>query len=336
MFDTPNNEPAMASINLAPPEPTLDAKQLDGLCALWLAHGVSTRSDTATGYAYKVQWFRDWWAREGPRRGWELRQRDMDEFAAYLTTVTSRTGKPLSYHSRNDVLRRLRQMFKWALARGYTEGRDYSAWIPAAEGVPPKRIPVPLAALRDLFAAASSSTNPARDRTILALLIGTGIRRGECASVRVEDITLYADGSGVMYVTGKHTRGNLDGRRGLAIDATTGKHIAAYLDMTRQSAGPLFRGRKGPLTTQSIYRVVKRCVETAGLEQYIQGCHDLRRAFATHYSRMFRGDGYADILRRQMGHTHYRMTSQYNLMDADDLRASIVSPLAIFDNGSAE
>lgn len=326
-----DDERTMASINLTPPEPALDARHLDDLIVLWLETGVSA-ADTASGYAYKVRYFRDWWSAVGPARDWTLRRRDLEAFAAYLETVTSRTGQPLSYHTRNDVLRRLRQMFRWALARGYTEGRDYTPWVPRADGEPPPRQAASMEDLAALFDAAGESPNPARDRTILAVLIGTGIRRGECASIQVEDIRIYADKSGVMTVTGKRTRANRTGRRSVAFDAETGAYLTAYLDLTKLEKGPLFRGASGKaLTTQSIYRTVKRCAEAAGLGDQIQGCHDLRRAFATHFARMFKGEGYGDLLRRQMGHKTYRMTSQYSLLDADDIRDSLKSPLSFFE-----
>lgn len=317
----------VATINLSPPEPVLDARQLGDLIRLWLAHGVANR-DTAAGYEYKVRYFCDWWLRRGPAQQWRLGRRDLDAFGAYLETARTKFDLPLAYHTRNDILRRLRQALRWAYRGGYVE-HDYSVWVPQPGGEPVPRTAAETDALRRLLLAADQTPFPARARTILAVLIGTGIRRSECATIQIEDIRLYADHSGVMAVTGKRTKANHSGRRTVALDAETGTYLVAYLDMLRRDKGPLFCGPNGAaLTPQTIYRTVKKCVGIAGLEEEIIGCHDLRRAFATHVARRYRGEVYGDLLRRQMGHKTYRMTAHYSLLDADDIRDSLKSPLA--------
>lgn len=320
----------MGRINLAPDEPALDARQLDALIGLWLDDCRSRlAAETVEGYGYKIAYFREWWARAGPERDWRLRRRNLAEFERELQTTPSRHGEPLSFNSRRDVLRRLTGVFKWAFREGYTE-TDYSAWVPEADGEPPIRQAAALPQLRKLFDAAADSSYAVRDRAILAVLIGTGMRRGECASLRVEDLRLYADGSGVATVRGKRTKGNRTGERLVAFDAATGRYLTAYLDVSGLARGPLWPGPKGPLTPQGVYRVVKRCVRLAGLEGVIAGPHDLRRTFATtlaRYAKDSQLDG--DRLRRQMGHATYRMTSQYSLLDVDDIRDSLRSPLAM-------
>src|SRR3990172_3460508 len=328
----PSFSPSVATINLSPPEPVLDARHLDELIGLWLERGVADPR-TAAGYGYKVKYFRTGGAANGPGRGWALRRRHLLAFAKYLETVRSRYGEPLSYHSQNDVLRRLRQMFAWASLGGFLPSGDFAAWVPSPDGEPPERQAATVEMLQRLFEAADRVLYPERARTILAVLIGTGIRRGECASIRVEDIRLYADHSGTMTVTGKRTRANHTGRRQVAFDTDTGAYLAAFFYVNKIERGPLFRNlRTGEgLTIKGVHHIVKGCIAAAGLTEQIQGCHDLRRAFATHFARMFRGEGYGDLLRRQMGHRTYRMTAQYSLLNADDIRDSLKSPLHFFD-----
>ena len=65
----------------------------------------------------------------------------------------------------------------------------------------------------------------------------------------------------------------------------------------------------------------------------MKGLHDLRRAFATLLARTARDnliDG--DLIRRQMGHTTYRMTSQYSLLDVEDIRGSLRSPMSMMQD----
>jgi integrase len=318
---------SLASINLDPPEPTLYAKALDALIELWLDAALNSASpETVKGYRYKIAYFRRWWAEVGPAVQWQLTKRLLIEFELWLRTVEGDRVTKLSYHSRNDVMRRVAAMFTWAAQNEYT-ARDYGDWLPVVTGSPPKRRAARLDELERLFEVARTY----RDRCILALLIGTGIRRSECASLQVEMVRLYADGSGVATVIGKRTRANKTGEREVAIDIATGYHVRLHLDFCRYPDGPLFRSHYGTrigkaLRPQGIYNVVKRCLRRAGLH-HIVGPHDLRRAFATHMARLHRDETHADLLRRQMGHSSYKMTATYTLLEIEDIRDDFVSPL---------
>lgn len=322
-------------IDLRPAEPSLDAHYLDALIVVWLDDCARRLPQTtADGYAEKIIYFRRWWAEVGPQQNYMLRRRDLERFEVMLRTLPGkRTGTWLSYNSRHDALRRLRQMFRWAAQEHYTT-MDYSAWVPVPDGAPPKRKAVGLELLARLFAAASRSPFSYRDRALLALLIGTGIRRGEAAGLRVEDVRFFGDGSGVITVTGKRTRRNRTGRREVAFDSATGLHVRAYVEVHELESGPLFRsawgGTKGNgLTAPGVYKTVKRLVRAAGLEDVVQGCHDLRRAFATLLAKQAQNnEARADALRRQMGHSTYRMTSEYTLLEADDIVDEWTSPMS--------
>lgn len=167
---------------------------------------------------------------------------------------------------------------------------------------------------------------------MIAVLIGTGIRRAECASMHIEHIRFDDDGGGVAKVLGKRTRANRTGERDIVFDTTTGAYLRAHLrELQAQgvTSGPLFRTEQGhALTPQGVYKAVKRSVEAAGLGTQIRGCHDLRRAFATHYLRLHKGPEGGDRLRRQLGHANYSMTTLYTLLDVSDLRDGFESPLA--------
>ncbi|MFN8466264.1 MAG: hypothetical protein U0X20_11975 [Caldilineaceae bacterium] len=63
--------------------------------------------------------------------------------------------------------------------------------------------------------------------------------------------------------------------------------------------------------------------------------HDLRRVFATHL-HVHAGEGAssevaADMIRRQLGHKHYSMTAEYSLLDVEDIREVIISPLSMIE-----
>lgn len=324
----------MDSIRLDPERPILDARHLDALIALWLKdRRRRLASKTVTGYEEKIRYFRQWWTSIGETQGWKLTEDSLLDFNHYLSSYIGRFGEPLGYHTRKDCLRRLRQVFIWAYSQGYVAS-DYSKLVPAPEGSAPLRSVAPLDCLRRLVEAADLSPYPTRDRAILAVLLGAGVRRAECASVNVEWVQIDADGSGELQVVAKRVKNRDVHMRRVAFDAPTGRYIGAQMDALLSDQGPLFpSNRSGRLAPIGIYRAVKRLIRLASLENQIQGPHDLRRYFATYYSRNRRGENHGHLLSKQLGHSNYRMTTNYSLQDIEDIREVIVSPFALLEAG---
>lgn len=325
----------MDSIRLDPERPALAARQLDALIELWLENRRRRlAAKTAADYADKIRYFREWWAQEGPLVDWALTEETLLDFNRHLTQRISRFGTPLAYNTRKDALRRLKQVFLWAYQKNYVTN-DYSKFVPAPEGSAPLRQVAPLDCLRRLIEATAQSSMPTRDRAILAILLGTGVRRSECASINVEWVRIDADGSGDLRVEAKRVSRREVHMRTVAFDSATGKYIRAHLDTLLHDQGPLFpsqRPEQPRLTPVGVYRVVKKLIKVAGLEEQIQGPHDLRRYFATYYSRHRRGEVHGQLLSRQLGHSTYRMTAKYTLQDVEDIREAMISPFALLDS----
>lgn len=332
----------MDTIHLHPVQPTLDARHFAALIELWLqAQTRRLAPKTAADYADKLRYFQDWWRTIGTTVEWQLTEELLLDFNAHLTQRISRFGRPLGYHTRKDCLRRLRQCLLWAYKKGHVS-RNYSHWVPAPSGTAPMRTAAPLDQLRLLLTAADRSQQPTRDRAILAVLLGTGVRRSECASINVETIQFNLDNSGTLQVEAKKVKQRETHRRLVAFDAATGRHLRAHRD-TRGATGPLFCVTQGAgavafqaqarLTPVSIYRVVKRLIRLAGLQDQLQGPHDLRRNFATYYNRNRRGEAHGQLLSKQLGHSSFRMTAGYSLQDVEDIREVIISPFALLEMG---
>jgi len=332
------------TIDLTPKRPTLDGRNFDQLVGLWVDDCRSRLgAKTATGYEEKIAYVREWWLSCGPSYDWVMSEDAILDFGRWLYEKQSRFSRPLGYNTRRDALRRLRQVFLWAWKKGYI-ANDYSKWVPQPAGSAPLRLAPTLEALRRLIAAAERSQYPLRDRAILAVLLGTGVRRAECAGINIEDIRIDADGSGIITVQAKKVKGREIHARHVAFDVATGAHIRAQLDDLQLSypdrnTGPLFsstRFDQNRLTAIGIYRVVKKLIIVAGLEAQIEGPHDLRRYFATYYSRNRRGEAYGQLLSKQLGHSSYRMTSQYSLQDIEDVREAMISPFALLEEEERE
>lgn len=330
----------MYRINLKPREQELEGSELSALIDLWLAD-LRTRLPLSTvdGYEIKIAYFRDWWRQCGPALGWSLNRSALAKFNRWLTDdAMTKQGKCLSYHTRNDVVRRLRQLFRWGLDREYLP-IDVTPWLPAVEGSAPLRVAPDLSAVERLIEAGQRS-GP-RDMALLAVFLGTGIRRAEAAGLDVSDVVLYADQSGTLTIRhAKRVRKREVQARVVAFDSATGYYLADWLNQCTAS-GPLFPtshiDRPGErLTPQGVYKVIKRLVSEAGLSAIVQGPHDLRRLFATTFARHRKGAGSDSLLSRQMGHSASGMTARYMLFGAEDLRAEIISPIALLNRRSSE
>lgn len=323
----------VGKINRAPSELSL-MLALDDLLWLrteWLASRVVT-PETLTAYEYKIRYFVEWWSEYGATVGWCLTKRRMSKFEEYLRKLPNRyTGKPLAWHTRKNSLHRVREMFGWAQEFKHIEGVDCLPWIPAASGGAPERIAPTVEQLWRLMEAAAMSPYPLRNQTMLALFIGTGIRLGELVGLEAQHIVLCADGSGTAFVTGKRTEANYSGERTVAFDDFTGRYLIAYLEEMYITSGPLWWNEQmqKPLGGEGIYKMVKFAVDAAGLKGFIQGPHDLRRAFSTILALYDSSPLTPDMIRRQLGHKHYSQTAEYTKINADHIRKRIVSPLAL-------
>lgn len=301
--------------------PGLNAERISELMDAYLIdRRRRTQAKTVSGYRFKLRPFVTWWQALGQKRNWILSADDLPEYEVYLV------GLGWSYNSCNDSLRRLKQMFRWAHQRGHIP-IDFSMYVPKARGSAPVRHPVELASLAALLDACWKMSNPVRNRAIIAVLAGTGVRREECASLRIESITIMADGAG--YIDPTTTKN--DKPRLVAFDAPTGEFIHRWLDVLGKTEGPLFPSRKGgnALSPDGVYKVVMDAALLAGVDT---DTHDLRRMFATMWSKKLRGESYGQLLQKQLGHANYETTTVYSLQDITDvldvLRKANVSPLA--------
>lgn len=319
-------------IDLTPAAPAMRAKRIGDLIDLYLAELVRRRqAKTAEGYRAKLSYFTNWWNAAGPACDWLLSADALADFARHLETLTTVQGKPLGFHTRNDALRRLRQVLHWAHKRGRV-AVDLSSDVPEPSGSPPSKSPIELAALSALLDAAGRGDNPARDAAVVAVLAGTGVRCEEAAAMLVENVTLYADQSGFVRLTVT----KFDKERIVAFDGATGEYICRWLDASPRESGPLFPSRTGrrtkPLSPSGMYKLVVSLAIAAGVRDVIRGPHDLRRMFATLWARRLRGESYGQLLQKQLGHASWATTSQYALQDYGDvlevMRQAAVSPLA--------
>lgn len=313
-----------SSINLEPAQPYIQAEALPDLVVRYLAEAsLRVSPQTAKGYDYQLSLLLEWWAlaedaldhRLGPG-AWTL-------FAEWLTRRPTKQGTLTAPGTQRRVLSTCRQMLAWAHTHGYLD-RDFSGQVPQVKTRPSRRAAPSEDDLTRLMQAAGESGKPVRDMALIALFIGTGIRRAEAVAVDVEHLQWLADGSGLLrVVSGKGGK-----PRQVAFDHVCGTYLDALVDELARSAGPLFVGWHGErLVPVSAYRVVKGAMKRAGIDNRGAGPHDLRRAFATAWLRHRRSLGDGQLLAMQLGHTTEAMSVYYSRQTLDDLVDGFTSPM---------
>lgn len=162
-----------------------------------------------------------------------------------------------------------------------------------------------------------------RDRAILLLLAVYGLRAGEVAGLRVEDIDWDHDRLTVR-------RPKLGRGQVYPLAPVVGQAIACYL----QRARPRSRFREpfltlrapvGPMTARTLYPVVANRMKRSGIHAPHRGPHVLRHACAGHL--LARGLSLKEI-GDHLGHRHPDSTRIYAKVDLQGLRE-----VAAFDLG---
>lgn len=310
------------SINLAPEAPMLTGA--DQLGALFERYVATKRRQidekTVQLYTWKLRHFREWWDVAGPAAAWTLTPDLLTDFNEHLDTyISARTGNHLAYHTKRDALRRLAGFLRWAYQNDYTKA-DWSKYVPEPHGKPPLFTPMALDDLDAIYTALRATSTGTRDAALFAVLAGTGMRRGECLALNFDDVSFLADMSGTILI--RQSKGKQ--QRRVAFDGTAGRVIHRH-HKTGDGPAPMWPNEKTGerLSYLHLGRLIVRAAENVDVD--FGGCHDIRRAFATYWARQLPGDGYGQLLSKEMGHSVKGMTfGRYVLTDMEDVRRCMV------------
>jgi len=176
------------------------------------------------------------------------------------------------------------------------------------KGLPRPITPDEATNLADMVASsASEDWIGARDRAVLLLLYGAGLRIAEALSLTAGDVPLGE----TLSVTGKGGK-----QRVVPILPLVAEAVAVYVQANRwpmERGDPLFRGAKGgPLSQGMVQKAVAKARIILGLPATATP-HALRHSFATHLL----GAG-ADLrsLQELLGHASLGSTQIYTKVDA--------------------
>ena len=174
------------------------------------------------------------------------------------------------------------------------------------------------AALLDVAGTAADDDDPihVRNRAVLELLYGSGIRVGELVAIDIDDLDLSTD---MVRVTGKGAK-----ERVVPFGIPARQALRAWLDhrsrlVMSDSGAALFLGQRGRRVDQ---RQVRQVVH--GLVAHVRdapdiGPHGLRHSAATH---LLEGGADLRVVQELLGHASLATTQLYTHVSVDRLRRS--------------
>ena len=262
---------------------------------------------TLSAYRSDLRSFSEWAARSRCER---LADIDRTLLRRYISFLAERR------YARRSIARKasaLRSMLTWAVSRGILHAS------PAVDLIAPK-LDRPLPKVMKASDAARLCQLPpgddaigSRDRAILELLYGSGLRVAELCSLDVDDVDLT---HGTVQVTGKGRK-----QRRVPIGGPAKDALLAYIRQGRQAlwmeGHALFINKRGKrLGPRSVRTMINRYLDAEG-DPHISP-HTLRHSFATHLL-----DGGADLraVQELLGHESLATTQIYTHVSSERLRA---------------
>jgi len=217
-------------------------------------------------------------------------------------------GKGLGKTSVARALAAVRSLYRWLAQEGIVERNP--AKLVSTPKIPKKLPRVPtIEEINSVFDGAmpDASAFPERDRLLLELLYGCGIRNSELIGINLEDVRVSAE---AILIRGKGKK-----ERYVPFGGAAAQALSSYLPVRqklladkRKSTGALLvNHRGGRLTTRSVGRIVKKIAVAKGLSPDVHP-HTLRHAFGTH---MLEEGADLRAIQELLGHERLSTTQRY-------------------------
>jgi len=199
----------------------------------------------------------------------------------------------------------LRTFFTFLRKEGIREGNPAEdVDLPKPEQRKPKVLRLPevgsMLGTQRTDAAGRSPIHAFRDRAILELLYGSGLRRAELAGLTLDDVDF---GQRVATVHGKGNK-----RRMVPLTEASIAAMQTYLHIRPAAEDRAFflSNRNGALGLRQVWKIVHDCGAASGVKRATT--HSMRHSFATHF---IEGGGDLSSLQRILGHSNIATTQIY-------------------------
>ena len=158
-----------------------------------------------------------------------------------------------------------------------------------------------------------------RNRAIIEMLYGSGLRVSELVGLRLSDMYLK---EGYMLIRGKGSKQRL-----VPVSPEAEKWFAfwledrAHLDVKPEFKDTAFLNHYGrQLTRAMVFTIIRRLAEKAGIRKTVSP-HTLRHSFATH---LLQNGADLRIIQQLLGHEDITTTEIYTHIDIQDLRRAVM------------
>jgi integrase/recombinase XerD len=231
--------------------------------------------------------------------------------------LADRRAEGLAPASQMRLLSALRGFYRFLLAERRGPERDptrLAGKVHLWKRLPEVLAPEECRALLD--APPESGWKGLRDRALLALLYGSGLRVSEACGLRLGDLSLDMDPA-ILRVLGKGGKERLVPCGGEAL-----RRLQQWIDEGRASRGPetqvvLLSQRGRPLERSRAWGLVRDWAREAGISKRVHP-HTLRHSCATH---LLAGGGDLRMVQEFLGHADLRTTERYTHVEVDELQA---------------
>jgi integrase/recombinase XerD len=246
----------------------------------------------------------------------DVRTADVEAYQVHVCGLRQKDGTPYSIAEQTHRLANVKTLFRFLYRRGYVLS-DPSGAVEYPR--PEKRLPRTILTreeARKLVEAQDTETPEGlRNRAILEVFYGTGIRAGELANLETTDVDV--EDRILRVVLGK---GSKD--RNVPLTRAAAEATERYLVDGRPRIRGAMRSRHlflairgGRMYASLLNEVVQAVARKAGIEKHAT-CHTLRHSVATHLLK-----GGADIRHIQalLGHACLSSTERYTHVEISDL-----------------
>ena len=282
-------------------------------------------SHTIAAYRSDLTRFAEW-ARAQPGRVEVVEQIDRRLLRAYLAYLAQAESSPGRRYARRSIARKLsalRSMLEWAEQRGLIAGNPAVGLTPPKLNRPLPKVMRAADVTRLMELPPGDDPEGTRDRAVLELLYGSGLRVAELCGLDLDDVDLATR---TVRVTGKGRKERQVPIGGMAARALETYYTSARPELLARSSksggsssdrAAVFLNRRGKrLGPRSVRRVMAKYLRAEGMREL--GPHTLRHSFATHLL-----DNGADLraVQELLGHENLATTQIYTHVSAERLRA---------------
>jgi integrase len=235
--------------------------------------------------------------------------------ASIVNVYVAERGRPYGVVTRAHIVDAVRCLLRWALSTGRLD-RDLTAGILKPPGT---RRSLPRGVDAQQVAALLAASDPgtaigARDRAVVMILVRLGLRAGEAARLRLDDIDWA---SGQVKVTGK-------GREHLLpLPVDLGQALEAWLRLRPPALDrAVFVRMRAPrqmMTPSAISGIIARLSDLAGIDRIY--AHRLRHTAAMD---VLAAGGTLTEAKELLGHVYTVTTMAYAKVDLASLRELVV------------